>query len=83
MKKNKNDSFGFTFSVHKFILVDLVETGSIAELAGLHANDIILSVNNINVNSGNIDYLAETLKRPRQNLVLEVCSFFKSKPHNF
>jgi S1-C subfamily serine protease len=72
MRKDKNDTFGFTFSVYNMIVVDLVERDSVADLAGLHANDVILSVNNMMVEDENLMFIVEALKRPRKNLVLEV-----------
>jgi S1-C subfamily serine protease len=72
MRKDKSSNFGFTFSVYDKIVVDSVEPGSVADMAGLYADDVILSVNNMRVEDGNLNYLVEALKRPRKNLVLEV-----------
>jgi S1-C subfamily serine protease len=76
MRKDKNDNFGFTFSVYgTTIVVDSVEPGSVADMAGLHADDVVLSVNNMRVEDSNLNYLVDALKRPRKNLILEVPYF--------
>lgn len=70
MKKNKNENFGFAYKVSDKIIIDSVEPGSIAEAAGLYANDIILNVNGLKAEGGNLDYCIDALKK--NSLILEV-----------
>lgn len=76
LKKNLNENYGFALKGSKPVIVDSVNQTSIASAAGLMPNDVILSINGVNVEDKTHRQLVELLSLAETSSVLEVCLFY-------
>ena len=74
LSRNKNDKFGLAVQGSKPVMIESVDANSHAQLSGLYANDVILTVNNMDVTEKNHKFLVELLKSSGLNPILEVSS---------
>lgn len=72
IKLDPKDHYGFTLKGSKPVLVDYVIPNSIAQKAGLLSNDVILSINGVNVEGKNHHDVDDMLNNCESNPILEV-----------
>ena len=72
VKRGKNESFGFKLKGGKPVIVDSVDPNSSADLSGIYANDVILSVNDLDVEDKSQRFLIEYLQNAGINPIIEV-----------
>jgi hypothetical protein len=72
LNRDKGQSYGFVLRGSKPTVVDTVEPGSPADLAGIHVNDAILAINDIDVEQKSHKYLVEFLESAGTTPVLDV-----------
>lgn len=72
VKRNSNESFGFKLRGHKPVSVEHVDLNSPAHIAGIYPNDVILSVNDMDVENKTHHYLYDLLQTVGASTVIEV-----------
>jgi S1-C subfamily serine protease len=70
--REKNEKFGMTLQGSQPVIIDSVDPNSPGDLSGLHANDVILSINDMDVSDKNHKFLVELLKSSGLNPIFEV-----------
>jgi C-terminal processing protease CtpA/Prc len=70
--REKNEKFGLTLQGSQPVVIDSVDANSPGDLSGLHANDVILSINDMDVSDKNHKFLVELLKSSGLNPIFEV-----------
>ena len=72
LKKDKNDKFGLTLQGAMPVVIENVDFNSPAFLCGMRPNDVILSVNGMDVVEKNHKFLVELLQSSGSSPIFEV-----------
>lgn len=72
IKRDPKEQYGFTLKGNKPVLVDSVDPDSLADKAGLRPNDVILSINGVNVEAKNHRDVVDMMNNCETNPILEV-----------
>ena len=70
--REKNEKFGLTLHGSQPVIINSVDLNSPADLSGLRSNDVILSINDMDVSDKNHKFLVELLKSSGLNPIFEV-----------
>lgn len=77
IKRDAKEQYGFTLKGNKPALVDSVDPNSLAQKAGLRHNDVILSINGLNVEMKNHRDVIEMMNNCETNPIIEVKIYMK------